>query len=329
MRALVLQRPGVAELVDRPDPRPGPDEVVLEVTGAGLCGTDVHIYDGHFPPTPYPIVPGHEFAGRIAALGTEVTGFAIGELVAADCTLWCGRCDACRSGRYNLCTDWGAIGDTVDGAFAEYVRVPVRNVYAWPVEVPHEVAPLTEPLACAVHGMDRLGPVLGATALVVGAGVMGALSGQLLRAGGALVVDACERREDRRRRAERWADRTLSAVETDGPGYDVVVDATGVPAAIEQGIDALAPGGRFLLVGVAPADAFARIAPYEVFKQELTLIGSMSKRYSFQPALDLIAGGGLDLSTLLEQPRPLAAYKRAIADVRNGVGGKAVLAPSR
>jgi 2-desacetyl-2-hydroxyethyl bacteriochlorophyllide A dehydrogenase len=328
MRAVLLHAPGSAELVHRPEPTPGPDEVVVAVTAAGLCGTDVHIYDGEFPPTPYPIVPGHEFAGRVVAAGDQVTDHAVGDPIAADCTLRCGRCRYCRSGRYNLCTSWGAIGDTVDGAFAEFVVVPAGNVYAWPAAVPHDLAPLTEPLACAVHAMDRLGPVMGARALVVGAGVMGALAGRLLHAGGASRVDACEHGEQRRARAGSWAEHTLAELSQRGDEeYDVVVDATGAPGAIEQGVAALAPGGRFLLLGVAPPDAWVRISPYEVFKRELTLLGSMSKQYSFGPALDLIAGLDLGLGSLLEPPLPLAAYEDAIERVRHGVGMKTVLTP--
>jgi 2-desacetyl-2-hydroxyethyl bacteriochlorophyllide A dehydrogenase len=327
MRALVLHRPGVAEIAERPDPAPGPNEVVLEVTGCGLCGTDVHIYDGLFPPTPYPIVPGHEFAGRVAAVGQGVEDLAVGQMVVADCTLTCGRCALCRSGRYNLCVAWGAIGDTVDGAFAEYVRVPAGSVYAWPAHLPAAWAPVTEPLACVVHGLDRLGAVTGASVLVVGAGVIGALAGKLLRAAGATRVDACERSDARRSQAGAWADATAADLTTVGE-YEVVVDATGSVAAIEAGVAHLAPGGRYLLLGVAPADAFARFSPYALFKRELTLLGSMSKRYSFQPALDLLDRGAIDLGALVEAPLPLECYDDAIELVRNGRGMKTILSPA-
>jgi 2-desacetyl-2-hydroxyethyl bacteriochlorophyllide A dehydrogenase len=329
MRAVLLHRPGAVDIVDRPEPRPGPEDVIVEVSTVGLCATDVHIYDGQLDSTAYPIVPGHEFAGRIAEVGTRVTQHAVGDLIAADCTLSCGRCSYCRSGRHNLCANCRAIGDAVDGGLAEYVSVPTGNVYAWPGNVPHELATLTEPLACVVHGMDRLGPVLGATALVVGTGVMGALAGHLLRTAGVRTLHACELNERRRTCAETWADRTMGALyAVDGHVYDVVVDATGSASAIEQSIATLAPGGRFLLLGAAPPAAFARISPYEVLKRELTLIGSMSKQYSFQPALDLLAAGNLDLCMLLEEPVPLSSYGAAIENVRRGVGMKTVLAPS-
>lgn len=329
MRAVVLHRPGDAEVLDLPDPEPGPGELLLEVTGAGLCGTDVHIYDGAFPPASYPLVPGHEFAGRVAALGRGVDGFAVGEEVAADCTLACGRCRYCRSGAYNLCARWGAIGDTVDGAFAEYVRVPVANVFAWPRDVPHEWAPLTEPMACVLRGCERLGPVAGAHALVVGAGVIGALAAKLLRLFGATVVDVCERSEERRTRAARgWADQTSpTADEPPREQYGVAVDATGAVAAIAAAIERLAPGGRCLVLGMAPEEALAGFSPYRLVNRELTVIGSMSKRYSFQPTLDLVGAGAIDLASLLEAPRPLDDYRAAVQQVREGVGMKPCLSP--
>jgi len=158
MRAVQLHRSDGVEIVDRPDPLPGPGEVVIEVSGAGMCATDVHIYDGQLPPTPYPIVPGHEFAGRVIAFGGEVIEPHLCPLTAADCMLACGCCRYGRSGRLNPppphepCTASRTIDDTVDGAFAEYVGVPTGNVHAWPVEAPHEMAPLTEPPTGVVHG---------------------------------------------------------------------------------------------------------------------------------------------------------------------------------
>ncbi|QBI19466.1 alcohol dehydrogenase [Egibacter rhizosphaerae] len=328
MRAVVLYEPGRAEVIDRADPVPGRGDVIVEVSGAGLCGTDVHIFEGLFPPTPYPIVPGHEFAGRVVAVGAEVDGLDEGEFAAADCTLTCGRCRYCRSGRYNLCLGWGAIGDTVDGAFAEYVSVPAVNVFRWPEHLPESWTPLTEPLACVVRGAERLGSVAGISVLVVGGGVIGALAGKLMRASGATRVDLCERGEVRRTRAADWADTTFDDVaRTDEASYEAVVDATGSIAAIEAGIARLAPGGRYLLLGVAPADAVAGFSPYELFKRELTLLGSMSKRYSFQPALDLLHRGAIDLHSLVDQPLPLESYVDAVERVARGEGMKTVLAP--
>ena len=160
-----------------------------KVGACGICGTDLHIADGEFPPTPYPIVPGHEFAGSVVALGTGVdTGLAEGDRVAVDPSLFCGYCAPCRAGRGNLCANWGATGDTVDGAFAELVAVPARNCYRMPEDTTWQQGAMVEPVSCAVHGVRRLGVEVGESLLVVGAGPMGLLLTQLLVRSGASVT---------------------------------------------------------------------------------------------------------------------------------------------
>src|ERR1700676_4002733 len=121
MRAAIVDRPGSIRVGEVPDPKPRDRQVVVKVGACGICGTDLHIADGEFPPTPYPIIPGHEFAGRVVARGDGVPDdWRDGERVAVDPSLFCGHCPACRAGRGNLCANWNAIGDTVNGAFAEY-----------------------------------------------------------------------------------------------------------------------------------------------------------------------------------------------------------------
>ena len=159
MRAVIWEAPGRLKITDVPDPAPQHGELVIQVGICGICGTDVHIADGEFPPTPYPIVPGHEFAGRIMARGTGVPGdWPEGARVAVDPSLFCGHCPACRSGRGNLCANWNAIGDTVNGAFAEYVAVPAANAYRIPDSVDDAQGALIEPLSCAVHGLRLARP---------------------------------------------------------------------------------------------------------------------------------------------------------------------------
>ena len=161
MRAIVLDRPGSFRVAEVPDPTPGEGQIVVKVDACGICGTDIHIMDGEFPPTPYPITPGHEFAGTIAAVASDVRiDLPVGAKVAVDPSLYCGYCRRCRSGRDNLCENWAAIGDTVDGAFAEYVAVPAANAHLLPDGIDGQLGAMIEPLACAVHGLRRLGGVL-------------------------------------------------------------------------------------------------------------------------------------------------------------------------
>src|SRR6266567_1602912 len=186
MRAIVLDRPGSFRVAEVPDPTPGPDQIVVKVDCCGICGTDLHIMDGEFPPTPYPITPGHEFAGTVAAVGGDVKiDLPVGALVAVDPSLYCGYCRRCRSGRDNLCENWAAIGDTVNGAFAEFVAVPAVNAYRLPDHLDAQYGAMAEPLSCAVHGMRRLGSVVGDSVVVIGGGTMGLLLLQLLLHAGA------------------------------------------------------------------------------------------------------------------------------------------------
>ena len=162
MRALVLDHPGSFRVADVPDPEPGRGEIVVRVECCGICGTDLHILAGEFPPAPYPLVPGHEFAGQVVARGADVApDLPDGTRVAVDPSLFCGWCRRCRAGRGNLCENWGAIGDTVSGAFAEYVAVPAVNAYRLPDHLDGQYGAMAEPLSCAVHGVRRLGPVAG------------------------------------------------------------------------------------------------------------------------------------------------------------------------
>lgn len=158
MRAVVIEQPGSVEVREVPDPAPAPTDIVVAVRACGVCGTDLHILQGEFPPTPYPIIPGHEFAGDVVEVGASVPPSLarVGQRVAVDPSLFCGYCASCRRGHGNLGEHWAAIGDTVDGAFAEYVKVPAANSYVLPEHLDYRLGALVEPLSCAVHGLAGL-----------------------------------------------------------------------------------------------------------------------------------------------------------------------------
>jgi 2-desacetyl-2-hydroxyethyl bacteriochlorophyllide A dehydrogenase len=330
MRAVVWEEPGKLAVTEAADPTPGHGELIVQVGRCGICGTDVHIAEGEFPPTPYPIIPGHEFAGRVVAVGGGVPGgWREGERVAVDPSLFCGYCPACRSGRGNLCANWNAIGDTVSGAFAEYVAVPAANAYRIPDSVDDAQGALIEPLSCAVHGLRRIGPVTGVHVLLTGAGTMGLLLLQLLRNAGAATVSVVDRKASRLEAAKSvGADGVAEEVPAlDRSGFGVTVDATGVPAAIEAGFDALDRGGRLLIFGVASADATVSLSPFRIYNDELTVLGSMAVLHSFGTAADLMASGAIDTGPLLGRPFPLAEFGQALASVRAGEGVKIQVAP--
>lgn len=157
MKAAVIESVGRAVVAEVPDPTPGPREVVVEVAACGLCGTDLHILQGEFAPK-LPIVPGHEFAGQVVGVGTQVTELAVGDRVAVDPSLYCYECRYCRTGHNNLCERWAAIGVTTAGGAAQYAVAPVANCVRLPEHVRTQDAALVEPLSCAVRGTTSCSP---------------------------------------------------------------------------------------------------------------------------------------------------------------------------
>jgi 2-desacetyl-2-hydroxyethyl bacteriochlorophyllide A dehydrogenase len=330
MRAVVWEKPGQVAVTEAPDPAPAPGQLVVEVAACGICGTDVHIADGEFPPTPYPIIPGHEFSGRVVAIGDQAPGdWREGERVAVDPSLYCGYCAACRAGRGNLCANWNAIGDTVDGAFAQYVAVPAVNAYRIPDSVSDAQAAMIEPLSCAVHGLRRIGDVLGQDVLLMGAGTMGLLLLQLLDRAGARSVTAVDRKASRldAARAVGAAHTATDVAELDGRPYAVAVDATGVPAAIEAAFGALDRGGRLLIFGVTSGDAAVSLSPFRIYNDEITVLGSMAVLNSFGAAAELMASGAVNTAPMLGIPFRLDQFPEALASVRAGEGIKVQAAP--
>jgi 2-desacetyl-2-hydroxyethyl bacteriochlorophyllide A dehydrogenase len=306
-------------------------ELLVQVGVCGICGTDIHIADGDFPPTPYPITPGHEFAGTIVARGSGVPAdWQEGRRVAVDPSLFCGYCPACREGRGNLCANWGAIGDTVNGAFAEYVAVPFANAYLLPDHVDDQQGALIEPLACAVHGMRLIGPVLGQDVLIVGAGTMGLLLMQLILRSGAASVTVVDRKPARLDVAKSLgASVTADDVTAmDSRRYAVAVDATGAPSAIEAAFTRLDRGGRLLVFGVAGAEASVSLSPFRIYNDEITVLGSMAVLDSFSEAADLMASGALSTTQLLGAPVGLGDFSSALERVRAGDGIKVQVAPA-
>jgi 2-desacetyl-2-hydroxyethyl bacteriochlorophyllide A dehydrogenase len=325
MRAIVLDRPGTFRVADVPDPVPDVNQVVVRVECCGICGTDLHILAGEFPPTPYPITPGHEFAGTVVARGADVRpDLPVGARVAVDPSLYCGYCRRCRAGRDNLCENWAAIGDTVDGAFAEFVAVPAANAYLLPGHLDAQHGAMAEPLACAVHGLDRLGPVLGDSVVVIGAGTMGLLLLQVLLHAGAGPVAVVDRISERLEVARKLgaAQAVTDADALEGTRFEVAVDATGVPKAIQTAYGLLDRGGRMLVFGVSPADAEISVSPFRVYNDEITITGSMAILRSFGLAVDLLASGAVDPRLLLSEPLPLEQFGEAVDRVRSGQGIK-------
>ncbi len=341
MRAAIIDTPGKIRVGNIPDPTPKPDELVIRVDACGICGTDLHVVDGDSPLVRYPIVPGHEFAGEVVAvggnvpqgIGTKGTKLTVGTRVAVEPNIYCGYCEFCRTGHENLCLNYTAIGITVAGAFAEYITVPAAKAYVLPEHLSFREAALIEPVSCAVHGMHRLNPQSGDTFLIVGAGTMGLILLQLALRGGASKVTMVDLNTQRLQLAT-----TLGASDTQTDinklleeeplGFDCVIDVTGVARAMEGAFAAVKRGGKFLIFGVAPQEARMSLSPFRIYNDEITVLGSMAVLFSFGPALDLISGGVLNTKALLTTALPLEDFPNALNMVRKGEGVKTQILPN-
>jgi L-iditol 2-dehydrogenase len=319
MKALLLSEYGRLEMVEIPTPRPGPDEVLVRVEACGICGSDVHGYDGGSGRRVPPIVMGHEAAGAIAALGPNVSGLHEGDRVTFDSTIYCGVCDYCRAGTVNLCENRQILGVSLPewkraGAFAEYVVVPTRVLYPLPEAVPFAEAAMVEPLAVAVHAVDLTNVKPGDSALVVGAGMIGLLVLQVLRenkVASVIVVDIDDTRLALAK--ELGATHTINAKSadavaevlrlTEGAGVAVALEAVGSTPTIKTAIESVRKGGTVTLIGnVTPT---AEIPLQIVVSRQIRLQGSSASAGEYPKCIELLASGAVKVKQLITAVAPL------------------------
>jgi 2-desacetyl-2-hydroxyethyl bacteriochlorophyllide A dehydrogenase len=317
-----------------PTPTVGPADALVRVDMAGLCGTDYRIWSGDRPVN-YPLIMGHEFVGRIEAVGADVPRLRVGQRVVAEPNYSCGRCPLCLEGNRNLCPRRTAVGIDVDGAFADVARLPAKC--CWPVAdaVSDDEAVMTEPLAVVVRAVNRGVPKPQETAAVVGAGTLGLLALQVLRAAGArvLVVSRSNRRFDLAR--ELGAAETHSVL--DGPldeaarrfsgreGVALVVETAGTAEAVNHAVTLVRPGGRVVLTGL-PHEA-TTLSFFPVVRHEITIIGSMIYQDEFPQALGLLESGRVRTGPLLTHRFDLSAIDAAFAAHREPSSIKVTVVP--
>ena len=320
MKALLLSKYRSLEIAEVPTPAAGAGEVLIRVGACGICGSDVHGYDGSSGRRIPPIVMGHEAAGRIAAVGAGVTGLAEGDRVTFDSTIYCGACGYCKRGEVNLCDHRQVLGVSCGdysraGAFAEFVAVPERVVYKLPESISFAEAAMLEAVAVAIHAVSLADISAESTALVVGAGTIGVLILQALRAAGCRRVFVSDVDATRLKLAKELgatdvllADKEDVVLEisqrTGGVGVDVAMEAVGRNETVNAAIASVRKGGTVVLVGnISPS---ATLPLQKVVTRQIRLQGSCASAGEYPEAIELMASGAIRVKPLITAIAPLA-----------------------
>jgi 2-desacetyl-2-hydroxyethyl bacteriochlorophyllide A dehydrogenase len=309
-------------------PSPKSDEALIKVHRTGICGTDLHIASGNFPAPNLPLTLGHEFSGTIVGLGNQESLLKIGDKVVADINIACGSCDFCRKGAKLFCPTVRQLGVHDAGALAEFVVAPIQNVYVLSDTISLDAAAYVEPLACAIHGQDRIGIRAGESILIIGGGPMGLAHVALARLQGASKIIVSEPDAHRRGIATQMgADLTVDPlnenlaeilkIATDNIGPDVVIEAVGSIPTYEASVALVRRGGRILAYGAAPQDASMQLRPFDVYAKELTIVGSYAGTYDTWPrAINLIAAGRFNPALIVDTIRPLSEAVDALQSLK-------------
>ncbi|RLE80602.1 MAG: alcohol dehydrogenase [Thermoprotei archaeon] len=309
LKAFVILDKHRAEVREIDAPKPRPNEVLVRVKACGICGTDLHIFEGDVP-VKYPVIPGHEFSGEVVEVGSEVEDVREGERVAVNPNISCGKCYYCKRGVVHFCERRVAIGIELQGAFAEYVAVPETNVHRLSNALSFEEAAFAEPIACCLHGQDLLNVGLGDTVAIFGLGPIGLIHLQLVRARGASLVIGVEVLEKRLKLGLKMgADLVINPLERDiikeireatgGRGVDAVIEATGNPQVLQNALKAVDYGGKVLVFGVAPMNALISISPFEIYRKEISIIGSFINPHTTERAVKILEARRINVRDLI------------------------------
>ncbi len=336
--------PGM-ELVQSPVPAPGPRDVLIKVKATSICGTDVHIYkwdrwsQGRIKP---PLIVGHEFTGEIVAVGEQVRPNepGVGDFVSAESHIVCGVCQQCRLGLAHICPNTRIIGVDIDGCYAEYVAIPVENAWKNPADMPVAVASLQENFGNAVHTVATT-DVRGKTVLITGCGPAGLMSIPVARAFGAEIIIVSDLSPYRLELARKvGADLAVNPAEEDlfqraqdavrGKGFDVLLEMSGAPQALVQGLRLLKPGGAASLLGLAPGTLTDFDLNNLVIMKGVTMYGVAGRRMweTWYQMRALLASGAVDLRPIITHEFPLNRWQEAMEIMASGNSGKIVMYPN-
>jgi 2-desacetyl-2-hydroxyethyl bacteriochlorophyllide A dehydrogenase len=321
MKAAVCEEARKVTIKEVKMPGPGPDEALIKVKSAGICGSDVRAYQGKHPAVIYPVTLGHEFSGEIAALGEDVEGFEIGDGVIVEPLFPCGECPSCLAGDYNLCAELIMTGYQIPGAFAEYTVARSAFLYPKGESLTFDEAALVEPLAVAVHAVKRAGIGIGDVVAVLGAGGIGLLAMQVAKKAGATVVITDTSTEKLHLAADMGADYVLNADSVDlygllmamtrDRGADVVLECAGTAKTLIQAIELVRKGGTVAVVGWT-GNELDQIPMTEITMNEINLLGSTIYCRDFPTAIELAVSRDIILNGIISHEFRLSEVGEAL-----------------
>lgn len=303
MKAARFYEKGRLVVEDVPVREPEADEVVIRIKYCGICGTDVHIFNGEKGSAEVhpPVILGHEFSGDIERTGAAVTRFQKGDRVSVDPNAYCGKCYFCANGKEHLCKSMTGLGTALDGGFAEYITINEKLVYPVADHVSYEAAAMTEPISCCLHGLDLTEIKMGDTVMVVGTGNIGMIMVQLAKYAGAATIIAVEPNEKRRKKAlTLGADFGIDPLSEDTESLlaehhvanvDKVIDCAGLVSTNEYSVRYAGKGAVVMLFGLTGPDDEMKLKPFELFQKELTIKGSFVNPNAFERAGRLLGAG--------------------------------------
>lgn len=341
MRSAVFYGKHDLRIEEHEMPKVGPKDVLIQVKACGVCGTDVHIYEGDkgaaevTPPT----ILGHEFAGIVTEVGSEVKAYKPGDRVCIDPNCYCGACEACRNGIAHYCESMIGYGTTVNGGFAEYCAVDEKQVYKIGKNTSFEQGAMTEPVACCLHGMDLCEIQPGHQVVVIGGGMIGLITLQLAKLAGAAKVALIEPVAAKREMGKRvGADLCIDPVNEDVKAklheagmtwINTVIECVGRPSTMEQAIDLAGNKAIVMLFGLTKPDDTISVKPFEIFKKELELKASYINPYTQKRALDLIDSGRLDVSSMVYEVVGLDQLEDVLSKPELRANGKYIISPEK
>ena len=330
MLQAVMTAPGQIEFhqVAKPAPRPG--EVLIHMRRIGVCGSDIHVFHGKHPYTSYPVVQGHEVSGVVAELGLGVTGFQPGDLVTFTPQVTCGECYPCRHGMYHICDHLKVMGFQTGGAAQEFFPVPAEKVLKLPPGISADQAAMIEPVSVAVHALGRAGNVSGRQVLVLGAGTIGNLVGQVAKAKGArkvIITDISEYKLEKARLS--GLDAAINPQKEDlgaailgefGPDKaDLILECVGAQETISQAVALARKGSTIVVVGVFGQKPQVDLGLVQ--DRELSLVGTlMYQRADYEKAIELVSQGKLHLDVLVTHHFPFERYLEAYQTIEAAQG---------